>query len=61
MKQINWGIIGLGSVATQFAKGFRTVDNAKLLGIASKTISKLKKFQKDFEINNSYCFNNYEK
>jgi predicted dehydrogenase len=60
VKQINWGIIGLGSVATQFAKGFRTVDNAKLLGIASKTISKLKKFQKDFEINNSYCFNNYE-
>ena len=60
MKQINWGIIGLGSAASQFAKGFTSVDNAKLLGIASKTDSKLKKFQEEFEIDNSYCFNGYE-
>ena len=58
MKQINWGIIGLGSVASQFAKGFTSVDNAKLLGIASKTVSKLKEFQKDFEIDNTFYVRN---
>lgn len=60
MKKINWGIIGLGSIASQFAKGFKYVDNAKLLAIASKTTSKLKKFQEDFNISNSYSFDNYE-
>ena len=60
MKKINWGIIGLGSVASQFANGFKYADNAKLLGIASKTSSKLKKFQEDFRISNCYSFDNYE-
>ena len=34
---INWGIIGLGKIARDFALGFKDVKNAKLLGIASKT------------------------
>ena len=60
MKKINWGIIGLGSIASQFANGFKHADNAKLLGIASKTSSKLRKFQEDFRISNSYSYDNYE-
>ena len=44
MKQVNWGIIGLGAVASQFSKGFKFASNAKLIGIASKDNNKIKKF-----------------
>ena len=60
MRQINWGIIGLGAVASQFASGFKFVDNAKLLGIASKDLDKLKKFKENLKINSNYCFSNYQ-
>ena len=42
MKQVNWGIIGLGSAALQFANSFNFVKNAKLLAIASKNPDKIK-------------------
>ena len=38
---VNWGIIGLGRIANDFASGFSDLKNAKLLGIASKTQKKL--------------------
>ena len=60
MKQVNWGIIGLGAIATQFTKGFKDVSNAKLLGIASKHLEKLNKFKEEFKIDNNYCFDSYE-
>ena len=60
MKQINWGIIGLGAIAYRFAESFKFIDKAKLLGVASKDSNKLKKFQEEFKIDNNYCFNNYE-
>ena len=60
MKQINWGIIGLGAIAYRFAESFKFIDKAKLLGVASKDSNKLKKFQEKFKIDNNYCFNNYE-
>ena len=60
MKKVNWGIIGLGAIATQFAKGFEGLSNSKLLAIASKNIDKLNKFKEDLKINSNYCFNNYQ-
>ena len=60
MKQVNWGIIGLGEVASQFSKGFKFTSNAKLLGIASKDASKVKKFKEDYRIGEDYCFSSYE-
>ena len=45
MKQINWGIIGLGNIANTFSEGFLTVHNAKLLSIASHNSEKLKNFR----------------
>ena len=60
MKQVNWGIIGLGTIASQFAKGFEGLVSSKLLAIASKNLDKLNKFKKDLEVNNEYCFNNYQ-
>ena len=60
MNQVNWGIIGLGAIAFQFAKGFKDTNCAKLLSIASKHLDKLNKFKEGFKIDNNYCFNNYE-
>ena len=48
MKKINWGIIGLGHIANQFANAFSIVDNAKIKGIASFDKDKLQSFKKRF-------------
>tara|TARA_B100000029_G_C17450909_1_gene914964 strand:+ start:133 stop:1155 length:1023 start_codon:yes stop_codon:yes gene_type:complete len=57
---INWGIIGLGRVSNEFALGFDGLTNANLLGAASKTAKRLIEFKKKFNINEKYCFSNYE-
>jgi len=49
VKQVNWGIIGLGAIATQFANGFEFVKNAKLLGIASNNQNKIKEFREKYK------------
>ena len=46
MKKINWGIIGLGHIANQFAKAFSMVGNAKIKGIASLDKDKLRVYPK---------------
>lgn len=46
MKKVNWGIIGLGAIAKQFAKGFENLNNSNLLAIASKNKEKLNDFKK---------------
>ena len=60
MKKVNWGIIGLGAIATQFAKGFEGLSSSKLLAIASKNTDKLSKFKENLGISSDYCFNNYQ-
>ena len=57
---INWGIIGLGRIARDFASGFKDIKNAKLLGVASKTKKNLTEFKKIFNIDEDYCFSSYE-
>ena len=61
MSTINWGIIGLGNIAYKFASAFDEVKNSKLVSIASKNNEKLEKFQKKFNIDKNFCFNEYEK
>ena len=60
MKQINWGIIGLGNIALKFADAFKNIKNAKLIGVSSKDNNKLKYFKKNFQIKEDYCFQRYE-
>ena len=60
MKQVNWGIIGLGAVAVQFANGFKYTSNSKLLGIASQDFNKIKVFSKNYNIDDDYCFDDYK-
>ena len=60
-RMLNWGIIGLGNIAYQFAKSFYNTNNAKLIAVASLSASKLDIFKKEFKIFDEYVFNEYEK
>ena len=60
MKQVNWGIIGLGNIALKFAESFKFIDNAIIRGISSKDSQKLEYFKKKFQIDEKYCFADYE-
>ena len=59
-KNINWGMIGLGNIALQFAEAFKDSKNSKLKGIASNNPDKIRIFEKKFNIKKNYCFNSYE-
>ena len=61
MKQVNWGIVGLGNIAEQFSEAFKFSENAKLIAIASLNQEKLNKFRNKFQIEEKYCFSSYEK
>jgi pyrroline-5-carboxylate reductase len=45
---INWGIIGLGNVALEFAKAFKDSNNSKLIGISSNNQDKIQIFKEKF-------------
>ena len=60
MKKINWGIIGLGNIANQFANAFSIVDNANIKGIASLDKNKLQSFKERFNVDDKLCFDNYK-
>ena len=45
IKQIRWGIIGLGSIANTFAKDLKLVPNAILQGVASRNLGKATAFK----------------
>ena len=60
MKKINWGIIGLGNIANQFANAFSIVDNANIKGIASLDKDKLQSFKERFNVDDKLCFDNYK-
>ena len=60
MKKINWGIIGLGNIAQKILESFSNIQNSNLLAIASKDISKLDFFKKEFNIKSEFVFNDYE-
>ncbi len=58
---MNWGIIGLGHMAKNFANSINELESDKLLGISSNSIFKLLKFSFRYSINHKYLFNNYQK
>ena len=59
-KVVNWGIIGLGNVAHEFANSFYNTKNAKLIAIASKSQNKLSRFRANLNIDINNCYNDYE-
>ncbi len=58
---VNWGILGLGNIAYEFAKSFYNTNNSKLIAVASRSNDKLNIFKKEFNISNEYLFTDYEK
>ena len=60
MTQVKWGIIGLGNIALKFSEGFQYTKNAKLFAISSRNKNKLQAFKNKFQINDNYCFTNYD-
>ncbi|MBA1338277.1 MAG: putative dehydrogenase [Pelagibacterales bacterium] len=57
---MNWGIIGLGNMAKNFATSIRNLDDTNLLAIASNSFFKLKKFGFRYGVKNKYQFKGYE-
>lgn len=60
MDKINWGIIGLGEIAKAHSNSFLNAKNCKLKAIASRTESKIRDFNKIFNIEEKFCFNDYD-
>ena len=46
--KINWGIIGLGNIANQFAADLLLIEEANLVAIASRSIEKAKDFANQY-------------
>lgn len=57
---VKWGIIGLGNIASEFAKSFINVDNANLIAVASTSHKKLAKFKEEFNIKDENLYDHYE-
>lgn len=53
MKKLNWGIIGLGSIATSFTTDF-VAEDAKIYAVGSRTIEKAEQFAKEHGIEKAY-------
>ena len=60
MREINWGIIGLGNIAQSFSEGFFNLDSSNLLAISSLNNSKLDYFKNKYKIDKNYIFKNYD-
>ena len=54
MKSINWGIIGLGNIAYQFAKDLLLVEGAKLAAVASRSQEKANAFAQTYQADSAY-------
>ena len=60
MKKLNWGIIGLGTIAQKFSEAFAHTSNSILLSVASNNPKKLESFKEQFFIEDKFAFKNYE-
>lgn len=54
MKQVKWGIVGTGNIATQFAQGLQQVANAQIAAVASRSMDSAAAFAQKFDIPKRY-------
>ena len=50
MKQINWGIIGSGSIASAFGHSIKSTSNSKLISVFGRNVDATNAFAKKFSI-----------
>ena len=60
MDKVRWGIIGLGSIANNFADALISCYSGELKGIASRSEDRLKNYGNKYNINESFRFSNYD-
>lgn len=54
MKEIKWGIIGTGTIASTFATALNSMEDTRLVGVSSRNINRAKEFAKKFQIEKAY-------
>ncbi|HWT76842.1 MAG TPA: Gfo/Idh/MocA family oxidoreductase [Mobilitalea sp.] len=54
MKTIKWGIIGAGRISSTFATALNSLENVKLMAVASRDINKSKDFAQRFHFEKAY-------
>ena len=54
MKSINWGILGCGNIASSFARDLVLLQDARLLGVASKSKERAEHLGKTFDVERRY-------
>lgn len=52
--KIRWGIIGLGNIANQFATDLKLIEEAELIAVASRDITKANEFAKNHDCDKFY-------
>ena len=52
--RINWGIIGLGNIANQFAADLVLIEDANLVAVASRSIEKARDFANQYNCSKAY-------
>jgi predicted dehydrogenase len=57
-KKFNWGILGPGRIAHQFADGLKAIDNASLYAVASSNLERAKAFANEY--GGAKTYNSYE-
>ena len=60
MKTVQWGIIGPGSIAANFAQGLAECDHGTLYAIASRDAERCKAFGERFSVPSESWFNSYD-
>lgn len=54
MKTIRWGIIGAGRISSTFATALTSMENTKLVAIASRDLTRAKNFAERFHLDKAY-------
>lgn len=57
-ESFRWGIIGLGRIAHQFARGLQSLPSANLAAVASRTKEKADDFGREFNVER--CYGSYQ-
>lgn len=55
MKNIKWGIIGTGNIASSFAAALNSMEHTELTAVASRDLNRAKEFAKRFQIKKAYA------
>ena len=55
MNKIRWGILGTGSIATQFSSALKALEDCTLAAVASRSAERAEKFAKEFQIEKAYA------